>query len=462
MTTIAAGTARTGTAPRVTGADESYLLAQDLFGVSAPIQFLYDFHVDPGADAVAALRAALAQGSLHRAVSRTRVPGARHRWVRSDRAPAGSDDEVIADDEVGRWCDACLRGHRVDPIGGAGWRLDSAATEGGGRAVSLLVSHMVADGQAVYRALAEAAAGTGTALPAAASVGGIRGLRADVGDAIGQVGAAANSVRVLVREAVRNRRATSTGTAASSPTTGNDPARTFLPPMVGDEPEPTLLTVDVDATRWKQRAAEFDGTPNSLFTAVLSGVVGRSGLPISGELKVCVAVSRRDDESDDRANASGGVWIRLPKPIEPGADLGAVRAMSKRAFVDYAESGADAVADNLQPVVRLLPRRIVGRLMRSIAGPDVTVSNLGVAPRNSLRIGGRDAAGFGIRAIMQGTPAEQRRKQGPAVAAWAVQHGDTVTMTFFGIHPDHFGDVTVVRKLIDDELDAWGLARRFW
>ncbi len=88
------------TTPRLAGADESYLLSADLFGLGAPIQFSWVFgaDTDPGADAVTELRLALARGPLNRAVSRTRVPAARDRWVRSAVSVIPTRTEHIADD----------------------------------------------------------------------------------------------------------------------------------------------------------------------------------------------------------------------------------------------------------------------------------------------------------------------------------------------------------------------------
>ncbi|RPA10249.1 hypothetical protein [Gordonia sp. OPL2] len=437
--------------PRVSGADESYLLAEDLLGMSAPIQFLWVFDDDPGEQAVVSLRDALAVGPLNRAVRRTRIPAARHRWVTSPVPPAVVETSRIGDDEVGSWADERLRAADLRPVDGAGWRLESATTADGRRIVSLLLSHMIADGQGVYRALAAAHSGARASLPAADAVRGAHALREDIVDGGRQLAAAASSARKLLRQARSGTRPAAQTTSPSTPTSS---------PQGG--PDTTLAIVDIDRHAWHTCAREHNGTANSLFTALLAGIVQRSGLPIPGDLRVCIAVDKRTGDPDDRANASGGVWIRLSEPVEPATRLDGIRALSKRAFIDYTESGADQTADNLAPIVRLLPRRLVAKMMASIPGPDTTVSNLGVAPRESLEIGGSVASSFGIRAIMQGMPADRRRRQGPALAAWAVEYGDRITVTFFGIHPDHFGDTDLLRKLIDDELAGWGLDHGFW
>jgi len=173
-------------------------------------------------------------------------------------------------------------------------------------------------------------------------------------------------------------------------------------------------------------------------------------------------VSTRDGDSDQRANASGGVWIRLQRLVAPGESLADIRALSKAAFGDYAAHRQQQVADNLQPVVRLLPRRVIASMMRSVPGPDTTVSNLGRVPDAVLRLGDSTASGFAVRALASGLPLQHRRERGPAVAAWAAEYGSRVTLTFFGIHPDHFGDPEALRAMIDRELTAWRLEHRFW
>lgn len=48
------------------------------------------------------------------------------------------------------------------------------------------------------------------------------------------------------------------------------------------------------------------------------------------------------------------------------------------------------------------------------------------------------------------------------MAAWAVEYGNKVTITVFGIHPDHFGHVGTLRAQIGEELSSWRLPYTFW
>lgn len=439
---------------RVAGADESYLLAEQLFGWSAPIQYAWVFDTEPDHAALTDFGAQLAAGSLSRKVVRAVVPFARHRWVRSPHPPVlRIESAPIADTAIGAWADRTLRGADLDPVAGRGWQLIGVRTTAGRFALSLLISHMVADGQGLYNALAAAHAGSSaSALPTEAEVLARPRWRADVADALGQLGAAAAAARVIATELWRTRN-------ESKPATPKSPRAAEL---ATDGPDTTLAIVDIDRTRWAEQARRFGGTGNSLFTALLAGLVQRSGAPVGAEgLRVCIAVSNRE-AGDERANASGGVWIRIPDPVAPETGLAAIRTLSKEAFTRYAAAGQDKLTDNLQPVVRLLPDRIIAAMMRAIAGPDTTVSNLGAAPDGALTIAGQRAESFAIRAIMQGRSAAERRRQGPGIAAWAVEYDDKITITFFGIHPDHFGDEDKLRAHITAELEAWGLTGTPW
>lgn len=457
---------------RVAGADESYLLAERLFGWEAPIQYAWVFPAAPYPAALAAFRDQLASGLLSRKVVDAVVPFARHRWVRSPHPPLlHVEAGPIPDGEIGAWADRVLRTADLDPAGGRGWQLVGSPTASGRFVLSLLISHMVADGQGLYNALAAAHAGTSVSgLPTEDQVRGWPRFRADLRDSAAQLAEAGRAARIIAGELRRQRRAAKAapaqggsgaaehGSSARGRSAGDAP----VPGRTTPGPDVTLALVDVDRRAWAAAAKNAGGTGNSLFTALLGGLVQRSGYPIGPEgLKVCIAVSNRE-EGDDRANASGGVWIRVPGEIGPATGLQRIRTLSKQAFTDYRESGADALTDNLQPVVRLLPKPVIRRLMRSVAGPDTTVSNLGAAPDSAIEIGGQRAQSFAIRAIMQGRDAAERRRVGPAIAAWAVEYDDKLTLTFFGIHPDHFGDAEELRKAIAAELDAWGLSGTHW
>ncbi|WP_424807297.1 hypothetical protein [Rhodococcus sp. 27YEA15] len=407
-------------------------------------------------DVVAQLRDQLASGALNRRVHQVWVPFARHRWVKAEKTPeVYTEPDPIRDDEVSAWAEERLRTSNLEPIIGHGWHLECAHTESGRFVLSLLVSHMITDGQGLYNALDAARTGTSSSsIPTSEEVTDVRGVLEDLTDAISQLTEAARAGRIIATAMWRQRHGTKKKAVA---------AKRIDAPLSGSgTPQTTLAILDVDAHEWTAVARQHGGTSNSLLIAIIGGVVQRTGLPISdGGLRVCIAVNKRED-GEDSANASGGVWIRVPDEIGAERGLGGIRALSKHALIEYSKAGNDMVADNLQAVVRLLPRKIIGKMMRSVEGPDATVSNLGDAPQSATTLGGHVAQSFAIRAIMQGNSASDRRRQGPAIAAWAVGYGDKITLSIFGIHPDYFGDAIHLEKHVKRELAEWGLSSTRW
>ncbi len=448
-------------AVRLAGPDESFMIVERYAGIETPIQLGWVLPVDPGADCVRALHSRLVGSSIDRRVVRTRIPFARHRWVAADPGSTPRLDSVpVPDSNFSEWFTAHLDGTSVRPTEGRSWHVASAPTVSGGRVVSLLSSHMVTDGNGLRLEVI----GVRRGVVAGAPAGALATLIGDVGDAIGQVGAAAVAfvrlVAVLVAMLLPGRRESAGPYVVDL---GPDPEpgavrRVVAPSSIPDDDRPVQhLLCDVDRSAFRARAAERGGTTNSLFCALFGAIAQRADIPDGDETAICIAVNRRG-ETDDRANASGGVWIRLRGRIGPHVDLSGVRAQTKKALSDYAARGDQMSADNIQPIVRLLPGRVVLSLMKSIPAPHTTVSNLGQIPDELLVLGGVRATTHFTRAALRGLDAPQRRSHGkPGLLAWMNEYDDTVTLAVCGIDPDRFDSAETLRRLVADELTAWDI-----
>ncbi len=53
--------------------------------------------------------------------------------------------------------------------------------------------------------------------------------------------------------------------------------------------------------------------------------------------------------------------------------------------------------------------------------------------------------------------ADRRRRCRPGLLAWLTLHGDTATMAVCGVDPDRFGAPAELHRLVEAELEAWGL-----
>ncbi|NDK92319.1 hypothetical protein GYA93_22565 [Gordonia desulfuricans] len=451
-TTPTGRSATSGAGPlRVAGPDESFLLAEQRLGFRTPVQYLWVLDDDPGADAVEKFAHVIAGGQLNRAVARRRVPGARGRWVRSSIPPQVLHLGRIDDDAVGPWADGILRTADLHAPEGLAWKLCTVTTTRGRRVVALLISHLVADGEAIMRALIAAADGHLDPLPDPAVARGRRAVREDVTDAATQLRAAARSLKPIMREIRSKRPAKSEATPAVP-----------RPPVTYDPLRVALATVDLDAADFHELARRYHGTVNTLFTAIVAGIARRAGHPDSEELRVSVAVSKRGGPEDRRANASGGIWLRLRDGEDAPFDLGGIRTQSREAFTTYAESGND-VPDETLSVVRLLPRKVLGALLPLVPAPDVSVSNLGVLNEKVQTICGVRASSFVLRLMVQEPVGGARADMpGPGMSGWIVQYDDRITLSFAAFATERFGDDEGLRALVDAELAAWDLEHRFW
>lgn len=465
--------ASAATVLRVAGPDVGFLLAEEKLGFRSPIQFCWVLDEDPGASAVEKFSAAVSTTLLHRAIVRTRVPGARRRWVASQVIPQVITGARIDDDAIGVWADETLRRADLHPRAGLGWRVLTTTTTANRRVVVLLVSHLVADGEAIMRALAAIGSGeTGsrsgaTALPDPSSARGRRAVREDLRDARAEFTAARRSIRDMARGLRRS----GDPKASRDPQSPREPktlSRTSTAPgsmpveLSYDANRTALAVLDVDRDLWHERADHFGGTSNTLFTGVLCGVVRRSGYPTGDQVRVSVAVSKRGGPEDVRANASGGIWLRVGADQPTPGPLGVLRGLSRTAFAEYAASGTE-VPDDTVSIARLLPRRALAAALRTLPSPDVSVSNLGVLPESIRSMGGVAASSFVLRLMVHGPEAGERvRLPGPGLSAWIVEYGDRVTLSFAGFATDYYGDAARLRDLLTAELAAWGIEHKHW
>ena len=101
----------------------------------------------------------LSQTLLGRLLQRSALPWGRHRWVTHPiPAPVIWSKEPITLEGLSSWQNS-LNDIPLDPEHGPGWRLTVKYIEGGGCAMSIVVSHTIADGHATIQSIVDAIAG---------------------------------------------------------------------------------------------------------------------------------------------------------------------------------------------------------------------------------------------------------------------------------------------------------------
>ncbi|MEC3956784.1 hypothetical protein VMT65_27365 [Nocardia sp. CDC153] len=443
---------------RLTADDDLFLKLHDLYGTALVNQLAWRF--DERLDPVVLNRfhAHLAHGFLSRRVMTTSVPFARPWWVNATTAePLALQDEPVPDTEVLDWFFA-QSAVSFDPVSGRLWRLSAAPTTSGGTLLSLVTSHVGADGGAVLYAVGDALerldkretpdiTTSSGRLVGALPASGL--LRSHIADGLGQLRAAALSLRAAF--AARN---------VQEPERSPRPAEPRLP--LPDRYSAADLVVEVDAAEWNSVAKAHDGTANGLMVGVAVGILGRSGRILDGSaVRVDIPHSMRGVD-DPRGNATTGLPIAVPYRKGELTDLRQVRTAIKQAAHAYADPATTPALQHLQPIQQMLPRFVLGYFSRTAKAPECLCTNLGETGQGVATIAGVRARSVLMRPVVcTGDPELFRRVEIGLNLSWS-SDGDIVTLAITGADPDRFPTREALRDYVTDEFEAWGLRPRFW
>ncbi|OBI41794.1 hypothetical protein [Mycobacterium sp. E796] len=331
----------------------------------------------------------LLRGRLSRRIERSALPFGRDRWVSTS---GRSRLEIVTTPRPREEFDAWLREQAATPLDterGPEWHLAMLPFTEGGAGVSLVIPHALTDGIGLCDALEDAACGRPDPLswPAAASRPRWQALREDVHQTARDIPGIGRALANLARQA----RAGVTQSDAATP----PPAR--LP--AGPDQSITLPTetVFVDAGEWDARAAALGGTSNTLLAGLAARLARRAGrVTPDGRVALAIPVNERTP-ADTRANAVANADVTVD-PTPAATDLRDIRAATKRALTRLRD--APDGRRELLPLVPLMPRRLIRRIVGVAAGSPTAVvaSNIGDLNPGACRPDGTDADHFAIKA----------------------------------------------------------------
>lgn len=351
---------------------------------SALIQFTWVYNRGVDVDGLRRFHRNLGVGLLGRRIERSPIPFARHRWV---LAPASEDIDFAATprrrDEISEWADERAR-LPIDAEHGPGWHLGVLPLEDGGAAVTLVVSHNIADGMAVGRAIADAVEGRTPDLgyPPAGSRTRGRAFREDLRLTVTELPAIPRAMTAVMRRARQGR------DELTSPSKGALPARRTA--GSAQAAEVPVLTAFVDLAEWDARAKELGGNSNSLaagFACRLAARVGHVNDDGTVTLRLPVTIRTEDDNS---GNALTAVDVRAD-PSHAVTELGELHAKITQATLEAMDNSDEFLAP--LPLVPFTPKWVIRKLAGAVAGGAglVTCSNVGDMPPSVNRPDGSDA-----------------------------------------------------------------------
>ena len=381
--------------------DQASFLGLRALGRGPLIQFTWIYRRAVDFDELERFRRNLGRGLLGRRVERSPLPFGRHRWI----AWPGPADIDIAEhsrtrDQVVQWTDE-QAAIPIDPEFGPSWRLAVLPLTDGGAAVTLILSHTVADAVGAATAVADAVNGTAADLGYPPAHARTRG-RAIVDDSR----AIARCVPDIGRAVVAAARVARSGELVKpSPAEG-------VPSGPGGSRVVTLpsVTAQVDVSRWDDRATSLGGTSNSLLLGFVARLSRRLGwAPADGLVTLSMPVNERTPD-DTRGNALTAVTVTVD-PATVTTDLRPLREQVKKLLSSLGETREGLLAP--LPLVPLTPRSVARKLEETVIRNGVVgSSNLGELDPAVNRPDGSDADLFAVRTFEPLTLTDLQRSGG--------------------------------------------------
>jgi len=385
--------------------DQASFLALRALGRGPVIQYVWIYEHGVDLDGLRRFHRHLQHTLLGRLIERSSLPFGRHRWV-ADQGPGDVDIAVCERrrDEVWDWVDE-RSFVPVDPELGPPWHFGVQPLVDGGAAVSLVVSHTIADAVAGIQSIADAANGVRRdfGFPSGSGRGRRSALRQDLALTLRSARDVSGAFSAAARIARDQRDDLSTSVKAAGPAR---PAASGEGPVVVPR-----VYGSIDASEWDNRAKSLGGTRNALFGGFATRVGYRLGrCDDDGRALLSVPVSERTD-GDTRANPLSGITVRAD-PAQVCADLTDLRAATKTALVEWGEIRETLLAPlALTPFTpKLVARRLENLVLR--VGKPIGCSNIGDIPDAVNRPDGSDADFFGVRGGEAGVTANTLARLG--------------------------------------------------
>lgn len=359
--------------------DQGSFLALRALG-HEPVQqlvWIYDHDVD--VERLREVHRNLGYTLLGRRIERSPLPFGRDRWVADPNQGDLAVCPALPGSELMSWMDdRATMG--VDPEYGPAWRMAFVPFTEGGGAVTVVVSHSVADVGGILFSLFAALAGVRADLgyPPPGSRLRRRALREDFKAFRGVV----PEIRKAVRAAVPVLR-------EGRPPKASRRARPAKIEETATAIRPSVFAF-VPADEWDARAKEIGGNSGSLvagFAARLGSLMGQTRS--DGSITLNFPVSDRGD-GDTRANALTGMSVSAD-PEEVLTNLATLRADMKTGLKEMAQKPNAALAP--LPLVVVTPKRLARRLewLALGDGPVVGCTNMGEVPELLTQLDGSSA-----------------------------------------------------------------------
>jgi len=433
--------------------DQALFLALRGAGHEAVMQALWIYQHPIDLDGVKRFHRNLFGTLLARRIEPSPIPFGRHRWVAQSVTDSNLDlaERPRPRSELYTWADEQVE-LPLDPESGPAWRLGVQPFTDGSTAVSLVISHCVADGAGSVLACAQASTGATRDLgyPPAGSRTRWRAVREDlrqIGRDLPDIG---RTIRRAVRVAAQRRgELARPGTPESTDSAGR---RTVRMPSA---------SVFIDAEQWHACAEKLGGNSFSLVAGLAGKLAQRLGRAHGPDTLVTLKfpVSDRADFEDTGGNVVSIASVSFD-PSQVTFDLTGPRT-AIREGLKRAREVPDEMMD-LLPLVPFLPKSGIARVADAAFGFStelpVSCSNMGAMPPAATSVDGTPAEYLSFRGVDRHVTAENLEKRRGIMTVTSGQIANKMTITVISWQPGLENSAAELHRVIADTLGEFGLS----
>jgi Wax ester synthase-like Acyl-CoA acyltransferase domain len=391
-------------------------------------------------------------GLFGRLIERSPLPFGRHRWV-SSLGPSTEMDIATPRPrtELSDWVDECAQAP-IDPEYGPGWRLKVLPMTDGSTAVSLVMSHCLADGVGAVQTIVDGIKGNRRSFvyPQAHSRTRSRAVASDLLATARDIPEIARTLRAAAKQAVRRRREIFRPTGSKSSAGG----------FAGDESTVVspAITVYVDLDDWDACADSLGGTSYALVAALAAKFGERTGRRRARDGAVTLNIPISDRVPDDtRANAATIATVVVDSATVT-EDLTATRAAIKQALKALKDEPDETL--ELLPLTPFIPKRMVKHGSQVVFGFEdlpISCSNLGDVDPMFARIDGTDADYLMLRGVDRHVTRDYLESRGGLLTVLAGRIGGKISITVVGYQPGVDNTKSRLRELAVQTLADFNL-----
>ena len=433
--------------------DQALFLALRGAGQEAVMQalWIYDHPID--LEGVKRFHRNLFGTLLARRIEPSPLPFGRHRWV--SQPVTDSNFEIVATPrprgELYLWADEQVE-LPLDPESGPAWRLGVQPFTDGSTAVSLVISHCVADGAGSVLACTQASTGSIRDLcyPPAGSRTRWRAVREDnrqLGRDLPDIG---RTLRRAVKVAVRRRgelarpRTPGSGGAADRGTVRMPSASAFIA-----------------AAEWNACAETLGGNSFSL----VAGFAGKLAQRLNrvrgsdGMVTLKFPVSDRADLEDTGGNVVSIANVRFD-PDGVISDLAGTRTAIREGLKKAREVPDEMI--ELLPLIPFLPKRGIAKVADAAFGFSsdlpVSCSNFGTMPPAATCVDGTPAEYLAFRGVDRHVSADNLDRRRGIMTVTSGQIADKMTITVISYQPGMKNSQAELHGVRAETLGEFGLS----